>query len=87
MLLEALIKPKFSRLGSVVSWIKGAHASLAEAPWAPYPGIRNGALGNNFLNAKDSSLNVAPETIPIDDNPRSPLYFSTIGLNILARCS
>ena len=60
MLLEAFIKPKFRRFGNAVPFIKGAHASLAEAPWAPYPGIRNGALGNNFLNAKDSSLNVAP---------------------------
>ena len=44
-------------------------------------------LNVELMNAKASSLNVAPDTIPIDDNPEVPLCFSTIGFNMLARCS
>jgi len=32
MLLEAFIKPKLRRFGNAESFIKGVHASLAEAP-------------------------------------------------------
>ena len=56
------------------------------APWAPNPGIRNGALGRVARKACASSGHVAPATIPSDELPCLPSRLVTRGASNIARC-